>query len=137
MKELLNKFTVERLTALIEDEDAHVTEQEQEVLAAVALAALTAPDDWQQRAEAAEALNNHLDLAVRKAEGVSESLRRRAEEAENKLLFTRPAPAADLSELVPDKMTADGFVSMHDCGVVEGWNDCCDAILRNIEEAAQ
>lgn len=50
-------------------------------------------------------------------------------------LFTRPAPAADLAELVPDKMTADGFVSMHDCGVVEGWNDCCDAILRNIEEA--
>ena len=36
---------------------------------------------WRQRAEAAEALNNHLELAVRKAEGVSEALRRRAEAA--------------------------------------------------------
>lgn len=50
-------------------------------------------------------------------------------------LYEHPAPAADLAELVPDKLTADGVVSMHDCGVVEGWNDCCDAILRNIEEA--
>lgn len=50
-------------------------------------------------------------------------------------LFTRSAPAADLVELVPDKLTADGVISMHDCGVVEGWNDCCDAIQRKIEEA--
>lgn len=57
-------------------------------------------DNWKQRAEAAESLNTHLELAVRKAEGVSESLRRRAEDAENKLLFTRPAPAVRLAELV-------------------------------------
>ena len=45
----------------------------------------------EQRAEAAEELNKHLDLAVRKSEGVSESLRRRAEAAEaevSKLLKT-------------------------------------------------
>ena len=37
----------------------------------------------EQRAEAAEALNKHLDLAVRKAEGVSEALRRQVEAAES------------------------------------------------------
>lgn len=42
-------------------------------------------DNWKPRAEAADALNKHLDLAVRKAEGVSEALRRRAEAAEAKL----------------------------------------------------
>ncbi|WP_130834299.1 hypothetical protein [[Erwinia] mediterraneensis] len=46
------------------------------------------------RLEAAEELNNHLELAVRKAEGVSAALRKRAEDAENKLLFTRAAPPA-------------------------------------------
>lgn len=106
-------------------------------LTEIALAALTAqPDDWKQRAEAAEALNNHLELAVRKAEGVSESLRRRAEDAENKLLFTRPAPAADLAALVPP-MKDDSIPGKNDSYIdmCDGWNACRAAILRKIEEA--
>lgn len=35
--------------------------------------------------EAADALNKHLELAIRKAEGCSEALRRRAEAAENRI----------------------------------------------------
>ena len=50
-------------------------------------------DNWKQRAEAAEALNKHLELAVRKAEGVSETLRRRAEAAES-ALTEKPQPVA-------------------------------------------
>lgn len=38
-----------------------------------------------EQLEAAEALNSHLDLAVRKAEGVSEALRRKAEVAEQRI----------------------------------------------------
>lgn len=45
--------------------------------------------EHKERAEAAEALNNHLDLAVRKAEGASEALRRRAEAAEAQLAAAR------------------------------------------------
>lgn len=49
-------------------------------------------------------------------------------------LFTRAAPAADLADLVPDELTTDGIITMHECGVVEGWNACRTATLRNIEE---
>ena len=89
-----------------------------------------------QRAEAAEALNNHLELAVRKAEGVSEKLRNRAEYAENKLLFTRPAPAVSLADLVPP-MKDDSIPGKNDSYIdmCDGWNACRAAILRNIEEA--
>lgn len=97
---------------------------------------------WKQRAEAAEAKMAELE----KQEPVGHFMLARdeddswwyeASEQNDKAipLFTRSAPAADLVELVPDKLTADGVISMHDCGVVEGWNDCCDAIQRKIEEA--
>lgn len=42
--------------------------------------------------EAANALNKHLDLAIRKAEGCSEALRRRAEVAENRIAELEAAP---------------------------------------------
>lgn len=101
-------------------------------------------NNWQQRGEAAEALNTHLELAVRKAEGVSESLRRRAEDAENKLLFTRPAPAVSLAELVQGEMSFED--ALQECrempGVVAksfqaGANWRRLQILRNIEEAGK
>lgn len=153
----------------------------------------------EQRAEAAEALNNHLELAVRKAEGVSEALRRKAEAAEAKLsalqdgfaeairhkdrladelnelakqepiyqliddgnwydaekyiydecvrngdkgriVFTHPAPAADLAELVPVAIPKNVFNVIYDeCGgFVETtanaqhiWEYCRAAILHN------
>ncbi|EPA9112793.1 MAG: hypothetical protein E7G96_13665 [Serratia liquefaciens] len=34
-----------------------------------------------------------------------------------------PAPA------VPDEMTGNGLLSMHDCGYIEGWNACRAAML--------
>ncbi|AZS06284.1 hypothetical protein MED16_gp44 [Pantoea phage vB_PagS_MED16] len=46
-------------------------------------------------------------------------------------LFTRPAPAADLAELVPPE--AD--ISNLPFAAAAGWNACRAAILRNIEEA--
>lgn len=42
--------------------------------------------------EAANALNKHLELAIRKAEGCSEALRRRAEAAENRIAELEAAP---------------------------------------------
>lgn len=42
--------------------------------------------------EDANALNKHLDLAIRKAEGCSEALRRRAEVAENRIAELESAP---------------------------------------------
>lgn len=40
------------------------------------------------------------------------------------LIYTAPpAPA------VPEEMTGDGVLSMHDCGYIEGWNARCAAML--------
>lgn len=58
-------------------------------------------------------------------------------------LFTRPAPAADLAELVPGEMTkslasiANEYQTspQNALFIVVGWNACRAAILRNIEEA--
>lgn len=47
-------------------------------------------------------------------------------------LFTRPAPAADLAELVPPEMTWQDSNNMAE---VAGFNECREIILRNIEEA--
>lgn len=111
---------------------------------------------WKKRAEAAEAaLERESDIHIDTAASMPE-WRLRAEAAEAKLaerdkqnpkleyirrletelaqLRTRPAPAADLAALVPDELTTDGIITMHDCGVVEGFNACRAAILRNIEE---
>lgn len=40
-----------------------------------------------------------------------------------KLYTAPPAPA------VPEEMTGDGVLSMHDCGYIEGWNECRAAML--------
>lgn len=48
-------------------------------------------------------------------------------------LFTRPAPAVNLVDLVPQKMTNPHQIAAEGTG----WNDCRAAILRNIEEAHQ
>ncbi|WP_277971795.1 hypothetical protein [Pantoea agglomerans] len=45
-------------------------------------------------------------------------------------LFTRPAPAADLAELVPAMPSLNNGI----VGYNEGWNSCRATILRNIEE---
>lgn len=155
--------------------------------------------ELEQRAEAAEALNKHMELAVRKAEGVSEALRRKSEAAEAKLaenekssgfwgraaasetirankaeaklaelerqepvaftspfywkelngsgrvncwlrndrrdpdfkveLFTRPAPAINLAELVPPEADGSNLPL-----AAYGWNACRAEILRKIED---
>lgn len=54
-------------------------------------------------------------------------------------LFTRPAPAVSLAELVPDEMPTShiyhGGSGAFNAGKESGWNDCRAAILRKIEEA--
>lgn len=42
-----------------------------------------------------------------------------------KLLSAPPAPVK-----LPDELTTDGIISMHECGVVEGWNACIAEALR-------
>lgn len=51
--------------------------------------------------EAAEALNKHLELAIRKAEGCSEALRRKTEAAEKRIA------ELESREVVPDEMTPE------------------------------
>lgn len=134
-------------------------------LTEIALAALTAqPDDWKQRAEAAEAKLE--ELAKQQAVGVArmelaigqEGLRHyqcfvdmrpdlvSADLHTGMELFTRPVPASDLAELVPDDTTRmDWLVSkvvnvrepLHgDEKYVSNLREQIDAtILRNIEEA--
>lgn len=53
--------------------------------------------------EAKDALNKHLELAIRKAEGCSEALRRRAEAAEKR--------AAELEAREVNLPSFDGYVS--------------------------
>lgn len=56
---------------------------------------------------------------------------------EIKPLYTHaapPAPAVNLADLVPDELTTDGIITMHECGVVEGFNACRAEMLRRIEE---
>jgi hypothetical protein len=50
------------------------------------------------------------------------------------LVYSRPAPAADLAELVPSEWSERAYDDK-DIGYESGWNDCIAAILRNIEEA--
>ncbi|HCJ9395019.1 TPA: hypothetical protein NV922_001325 [Escherichia coli] len=54
-------------------------------------------------------------------------------------LFTRPASADSLTELVPDEMPTShiyhGGNGAFNAGKESGWNACIAAILRNIEEA--
>lgn len=126
----------------------------------VALAALTAPEDWKQRAEAAEAKLAELE----KQEPVAWHIyqwrespkgwdwyltRAFASEPNNSdgwrsvALFTRPAPAAGLAELVPDKWSLEQALKFvedytppsEEESVLFAVNSFRAAILRNIEEA--
>ncbi|WP_448309585.1 hypothetical protein [Pantoea sp. PGP6] len=67
----------------------------------------------EQRAEAAEALNNHLELAVRKAEGVSEALRRKVEAAEAKL--AELAKQEPVYQFICNRPEDDGYAEWADC----------------------
>jgi len=67
--------------------------------------------------EAADALNKHLELAIRKAEGCSEALRRRAEAAEKRI--------AELEEAL--KQSVSGYKSCLRTGherIIELGGDC-------------
>jgi len=50
-------------------------------------------------------------------------------------LFTRPAPAADLAELVPTKGCLENTSNKSLLDWQDGWDACIDTILRNIEGA--
>ena len=57
--------------------------------------------------EAADALNKHLELAIRKAEGCSEALRRKAEAAEKRIAELE---ARTVTVKLPKRATADRYV---------------------------
>lgn len=40
------------------------------------------------------------------------------------------APPAPVVPVVPEEITADGIIEMHECGFVEGWNACRAAMLQ-------
>ena len=79
--------------------------------------------------EAAEALNKHLELAIRKAEGCSEALRRKTEAAEKRIA------ELEAREVVPDEMTPKQ-ASRSYCGEVrgyrDGWNACRAKVIGNM-----
>lgn len=52
-------------------------------------------------------------------------------DVETREVYDRPAPAVNLADLVPQKMTNPHQIAAEGTG----WNDCIDAIIRNIEEA--
>ncbi|HFV9732237.1 TPA: DUF551 domain-containing protein [Salmonella enterica subsp. enterica serovar Yarrabah] len=43
----------------------------------------------------------------------------------------QPAP------VVPEEITSDGIIGMHECGFVEGWNACRAAMLQGAEPVSQ
>lgn len=79
--------------------------------------------------EAAEELNKHLELAIRKAEGCSEALRRKTEAAEKRIA------ELEALEVVPDEMTPKQ-ASRSYCGEVrgyrDGWNACRSKVIGNM-----
>lgn len=107
-------------------------------------------DEWQQRAEAAEAKlaereqresvawikisKQGFESGEKIIDYFSEKIQHLPEGTN---LFTRPAPAADLAELVPDEMPTShiyhGGNGAFNAGKESGWNACRAAILRKIE----
>lgn len=99
------------------------------------------------RAEAAEAKLAELEKQEAAGKFAFEPLAERyhhikhgeAQHMEPKLplvkLFTRPATAINLAELVPDgrDLVAEKQNGFYERAI--GWNECCAATLRNIEEA--
>lgn len=96
--------------------------------------------DLERRAEAAEGWVKTAERTMDYQAGVITELGIRAEAAEAKLaeipLFTRPAPAINLAELVPDERFCY-HESDYDDGHAYGWNACRAEILRSIEEASK
>ncbi|ENQ4102669.1 DUF550 domain-containing protein [Salmonella enterica] len=43
----------------------------------------------------------------------------------------QPVPVVPV---VPEEITADGIIGMHECGFVEGWNACRAAMLQGVEQ---
>ncbi|HFZ9214432.1 TPA: hypothetical protein ACIPE5_002105 [Salmonella enterica subsp. diarizonae serovar 61:r:-] len=43
----------------------------------------------------------------------------------------KPLFAAPPASVVPEEITADGIIGMHECGFVEGWNACRAAMLHD------
>ncbi|HBC0019494.1 TPA: ead/Ea22-like family protein [Enterobacter hormaechei subsp. steigerwaltii] len=81
--------------------------------------------------EAADALNKHLELAIRKAEGCSEALRRKAEAAEKRIseLEAREVNLPKLS--VGEVMHMSGFSRDY----AEGWCSGNDNAIHEIHAA--
>lgn len=55
-------------------------------------------------------------------------------------LYTRPAPAINLAELLPDEMTSEKAAQLFfgkAITAVDVWNACLAAILRNIDEKSK
>lgn len=117
-------------------------------------------NNWQQRAEAAEAKLAELEkqepaeyqyyyhnhgtgagqwLPVNRKQAFEKMKAKHAGDNDFSFreLFTRPAPAINLAELVPEQ-SLNGqaqFLGDKEPYYNRGWNDCRAAILRNIEEA--
>lgn len=109
------------------DEDFQMEQQDNaEFIAAANPATVLALLD---KLEAAEALNKHLELAIRKAEGCSEALRRKTEAAEKRIA------ELEAREVVPDEMTPKQ-ASRSYCGEVrgyrDGWNACRSKVIGNM-----
>ncbi|MBD8181636.1 hypothetical protein IFU25_07965 [Pantoea agglomerans] len=113
----------------------------------IALAALTTPEYWKQRAEAAEAKLaelakqepvaywHHSGQVVTREECHDEKIFAICCKVERPL-FTRPAPAADLAELVPDPAQNKYWDNLG-YGTrfkVRDYHNDVVAILRKIEE---
>lgn len=79
--------------------------------------------------ESAEAMNKHLELAIRKAEGCSEALRRKTEAAEKRI------SELEAREVVPDEMTpkqASRSYCVEVRGYRDGWNACRSKVIGNM-----
>lgn len=90
--------------------------------------------------EAADALNKHLELAIRKAEGCSEALRRKTEAAEKRIadLESRtvtvkfePIPVEQLGNVKDGKKHPYMFGAGYNCAVVH-----CESVMLQALAAA-
>ncbi|TKK33239.1 hypothetical protein [Pantoea agglomerans] len=110
----------------------------------IALAALTTPEYWKQRAEAAEAIVSDVNeiiglLSEREwAEHCTKTETGKLLEELITELHDDASPASGLTELVPDEIPGafvyHGAKGAFDAGKSAGWNACRDEVLKNIEE---
>jgi hypothetical protein len=84
-------------------------------------------DDMREKLEAAEALNKHLELAILKAEGCSEALRRKTEASEKRI--------AELEVLAFNPALLDVISERQRQRAVEGWTSEHDDAYQNSELA--